>query len=321
LIDGEESKSIAFQGVIHEGTELQEKILALLENWPRTEAGGELNWEDTDQNHKERSRNLAIDVRRWFSSVHHHVQSIVLYDKDALYYTSRQVEAAVRKRRYEKPRQEPLPRQIELVNRGTAHLQGVVGQMLHRRPDADYETSIEVAQRSAAEGMQTGLDLLRSVPFPSTPPMSLPAGAFLTAQQLSYQANTAFILMWMDTAQPELEDVVNTFKEVFALFGIQALRADDIEHQDVITDVVLQHIRSSEFLVADLSGERPNVYYEVGYAHAIGKHPILYRRKGTALHFDLALHNVPEYSNMTELKGLLQRRLEAITGKSLKEPR
>ncbi len=133
--------------------------------------------------------------------------------------------------------------------------------------------------------------------------------------RVTYRRNTAFIMMSMDPANAQLEDVANCFKEVCSWFGIRAERADDVEHSDMITKVILERIEQSEILIADLTGERPNVYYEIGYAHALGKRPILYRAVGTRLHFDLSVYNVPEYRNVTELRELVVGRLEAITGR------
>jgi hypothetical protein len=143
-----------------------------------------------------------------------------------------------------------------------------------------------------------------------------PAPDTSTKSPESMKPGTAFVIMAIDPEKPELVDVLQAIKESCKSFGIEARRVDEIEHQDRITNVILEEIRSCEFLIADLSHERPNVYYEIGYAHALNKKPILYRRKGTRIHFDLSLHNVPEYQNTTELKQALTKRLEAILGRS-----
>lgn len=138
----------------------------------------------------------------------------------------------------------------------------------------------------------------------------------LNTIDIKIKRDIAFVIMPIDPERPELVDVLDAIKNVCREFEIKAYRADEIEHQDVITKIVLAEIRECEYLIADLSDERPNVYYEVGYAHAMNKRPILFRRAGTKLHFDLAVHNVPTYKNIAELRELLRRRFEAILGRN-----
>jgi hypothetical protein len=179
-----------------------------------------------------------------------------------------------------------------------------------RETPTHVETAVQKYQKASDDLLDK---LLFILPTKEDLPRAIVASEVAGVRK--YRPNTAFIMMRIDDENPRLEDVKNCIKEVFRGFGIEAVRSDEIEHQDVLTQRILDEIATSEFLIADLTGERPSVYYEVGFAHAVGKRPILYREKGTKLHFDLSVHNVPEYENITDLKGKLTKRLEVLTNK------
>jgi hypothetical protein len=180
------------------------------------------------------------------------------------------------------------------------------------RPGNDYlnyngiddvlESFYSKRQASQRPGVGGWFNVLGTGPATSDTVVS---SAYLPWTTKPIKANTAFVLTAMDPGKPELVDVYSAIKDACQEFDIKAYRADDIEHQERITDLILREIRTCEYLIADLTFERPNVYYEVGFAHAIDKKPILYRKVGTPLHFDLVVHNVPEYRNVTDLRELL----------------
>jgi hypothetical protein len=180
-------------------------------------------------------------------------------------------------------------------------------------PSQEEEAVTDVARaRRIFNGAAASLDDL--IDFLS-PAETIQAAAAGTA---TYRPDTAFIMMAIDKNQPLLEDTKNGYKEVCKEFGITAIVADDIEHEGAITDRVLQEIDTNEFLIADLTGERPNVYYEVGHAHARGKRVHLFRKTGTKIHFDIEHRFCPEYNNTTQLKELVRKRLVTLTNKPQK---
>lgn len=98
-------------------------------------------------------------------------------------------------------------------------------------------------------------------------------------------------------------------KPTIKAHGMECVRIDEIQDSGQITDQVLQHIATSKYILADMSGERPNCYYEAGFAHALGKPLILTIQKKDGIHFDLAGYRFIQWETENELRQGLQKRL------------
>jgi hypothetical protein len=142
------------------------------------------------------------------------------------------------------------------------------------------------------------------------PPRAAPSREAIVEVELV--SNYAFVAMPIDDARPEFGDVLDAIKEACNRCGTRAERVDEPASNERITDRILQSIRTAEFVVVDLSDSRPNVYYEAGFAHALGKLPIYIAKRGTAIGFDLRDYPVIFFDSLRQLKDDLERRLRGI---------
>jgi hypothetical protein len=122
------------------------------------------------------------------------------------------------------------------------------------------------------------------------------------------------IFVLMPFAEAFVDVYVLGIREAAERLGYIVERADDIEHNGDILDIIYERIRSADAVVADTTHCNPNVFYEIGYAHAIGRPTILITRAGETLPFDLQSKNYIFYSSIVELREKLAKRLKATIG-------
>lgn len=148
-----------------------------------------------------------------------------------------------------------------------------------------------------------------------------------TAQQANVQVEAdvqegyAFIAMPIDPNDKKLDDVLDSIKEAGRRCGIHAERVDEPQSNERITDRILESIRKAEYVIVDLTGSRPNVFYEAGYAHGLKKIPIYIAAKGTQLQFDLKDYPVIFFDSLRDLKDGLEARLRGLAEKKKRSQR
>lgn len=124
----------------------------------------------------------------------------------------------------------------------------------------------------------------------------------------------AFVVMRF--GDPVLDSAFErVLQPVLAEHGLSALRIDRVQDSQPITDQILDNLASSTLVIAELSGERPNCYYEAGFAQALGKEVILLIREGERVHFDLQSNRFIVWKSELDLTAKLRQRLEAITSR------
>src|SRR5258708_30531282 len=83
------------------------------------------------------------------------------------------------------------------------------------------------------------------------------------------------VLSVMMPFDPRFDDVYATIQAIAKKMKMKCLRADDIWKYDAIIQDVVSLINKSRIIVCDCTGRNPNVFYEAGIAHTLGRDVIL----------------------------------------------
>lgn len=98
--------------------------------------------------------------------------------------------------------------------------------------------------------------------------------------------------------------------------GLSAVRADETYGPGLIIADIAREIIEAKVIIAEITPANPNVYYELGYAHALNKPTILIAEKPTQLPFDVSPFRVLFYENSIggkkKIEAGLRKHLEAI---------
>ncbi|PLT92239.1 hypothetical protein BMJ34_24985 [Sinorhizobium medicae] len=111
---------------------------------------------------------------------------------------------------------------------------------------------------------------------------------------------------------PEFDDIYKLgIQETAADHNVVAERVDEQFYSETMIERIYRQIDAADFIIADMTGKNPNVFYEVGYAHAKGKLCTLLTQETTDIPFDLKHHRHLVYGgSIRRLKALLATELE-----------
>ena len=122
-------------------------------------------------------------------------------------------------------------------------------------------------------------------------------------------AALGFVLM---PIRPAFDDVLKeSIRPAVTDNGLECQRADDIHNNEEIMEDVWERIWECRIVIADLTDDNPNVFYEVGIADTLGKNVIFIAQHNSSGHppFDVSARRIIFYDNNAQGRQKLRKNL------------
>ncbi|NQU68710.1 MAG: hypothetical protein HQ510_12270 [Candidatus Marinimicrobia bacterium] len=198
----------------------------------------------------------------------------------------------------------------------------LIGEYKNLKVDTNYH--VEVEMKGSRIYLKVDDISVLSTKFPNNLPMSQVGiwchsyhDIHINNFKVEREKPKAFVVMQFSSPYNELyEDVIKTVCEDFDL---DVVRADETYGPGLILADITKQIYESKLIIAEISPVNANVFYEVGFAHALNKPTILIAEKTTKLPFDVSPFRTLFYENTIAGKKKIDEGLRKHIQASLSE--
>lgn len=137
---------------------------------------------------------------------------------------------------------------------------------------------------------------------------------WIKAEELEKETNDSkkcFIAM---SFAEEASEIENAFKEAIKNANFTPMTIKDKPHNNYIMPEIFYEIKTSKFVVVDITYPNYGAYFEAGYAMGLGKEAIICCSRENFkkhAHFDIAQKNTVIWDSIDDLKNKLYNRIKA----------
>lgn len=130
----------------------------------------------------------------------------------------------------------------------------------------------------------------------------------------TYNRPKAFVVMQFGKNYDDL--YFDVIKPICEEKGYEVYRADESMQTGLVINDIIESIKNAAVIIADITPDNPNVFYEIGFSHALNKDTILLneKEKREKLPFDISGFRTIFYDNSIGGKKEVEEKLKRFLG-------
>lgn len=128
-------------------------------------------------------------------------------------------------------------------------------------------------------------------------------------EEVSIENKSVFVLTPFSDRETQ---TFHTIKKICGDVDLKCTRGDEVYRDNNILSHIITSILNANIIIANINGRNPNVFYELGICHAIGKPVIVISMTKSDLPFDISAKNIIFYNSDADLQEKLKNELLKI---------